>query len=89
MMHAVQNIHGRMMTREREDTDGHACMYVCMCVCYVYGHEQGIFAPLVRVVRSVMGVKAFNKLRGKGIQLHSQVITEFCKTIGAPPKVCV
>ena len=50
-------------------------------------YEQGIFAPVVRVVRSVMGVKAFNKLRGKGIQLHSQVITEFCKTIGAPPKV--
>ena len=87
MMHAVQNIHGRMMTRAREKTL--TDMHACMCVCYVYGHEQGIFAPLVRVVRSVMGVKAFNKLRGKGIQLHSQVITEFCKTIGAPPKVCV
>ena len=47
---------------------------------------QGIFAPLVRLTRNVMGVKPFNKLRGKGIQLHSQVITEFCKTIGAPPK---
>ena len=47
---------------------------------------QGIFAPLVRLTRNVVGVKPFNKLRGKGIQLHSQVITEFCKTIGAPPK---
>merc|ERR1712023_506102 len=50
-------------------------------------NTTGIFAPVVRVVRSVMGVKSFNKLRGKGIQLHSQVITEFCKTIGAPAKV--
>lgn len=49
-------------------------------------NTNGIFAPLVRVTRNVLGTKRFNKIRGKGIQLHSQVITEFCKTIGAPPK---
>ena len=33
-----------------------------------------------------MGAKEFNKLRGKGISIHSQVITEFCKQIGADNK---
>lgn len=32
----------------------------------------GPFAPLVRVVRDVLGQKEFNKLRGKAISLHSQ-----------------
>lgn len=32
----------------------------------------GPFAPLVVVVRSVVGEKDFNKLRGKAISLHSQ-----------------
>eukprot|EP00899_Mesostigma_viride_P019206 jgi/Mesvir1/27287/Mv07120-RA.1 len=48
--------------------------------------ENGIFSPLVRVVRDVMGKKEFNQFRGKAIALHSQVITEFCKDIGAGPK---
>ncbi|GAQ78850.1 protein proton gradient regulation 5 [Klebsormidium nitens] len=47
---------------------------------------KGIFAPIVKVTRNVVGVKEFNQLRGKGIALHSQVITEFCKTIGADAK---
>jgi len=47
-------------------------------------NTTGIFAPIVRVTRNIIGVKNFNKLRGNGIKLHSQVITEFCKTIGAP-----
>ncbi|KQJ94718.1 protein PROTON GRADIENT REGULATION 5, chloroplastic [Brachypodium distachyon] len=47
---------------------------------------KGIFAPLVVVVRNIVGRKRFNQLRGKAIALHSQVITEFCKTIGADPK---
>ncbi|KAG8087585.1 hypothetical protein GUJ93_ZPchr0010g8696 [Zizania palustris] len=47
---------------------------------------KGIFAPLVVVVRNVVGRKRFNQLRGKAIALHSQVITEFCKTIGADAK---
>ncbi|KAF0900835.1 hypothetical protein E2562_035471 [Oryza meyeriana var. granulata] len=47
---------------------------------------KGIFAPLVVVVRNIIGRKRFNQLRGKAIALHSQVITEFCKTIGADAK---
>lgn len=47
---------------------------------------KGIFAPLVVVTRNIIGKKRFNQLRGKAIALHSQVITEFCKTIGADAK---
>lgn len=32
----------------------------------------GPFAPLVVVVRNVVGDKEFNKIRGKAIALHSQ-----------------
>ncbi|KAH9316672.1 hypothetical protein KI387_025299, partial [Taxus chinensis] len=47
---------------------------------------KGIFAPVVVVVRNIVGKKTFNSLRGKSIALHSQVITEFCKSIGADAK---
>ncbi|CAM6045649.1 unnamed protein product [Sphagnum compactum] len=47
---------------------------------------KGVFAPVVVLTRSIVGTKRFNQLRGKGIALHSQVITEFCKTIGADAK---
>ncbi|KAI5649681.1 hypothetical protein M9H77_35686 [Catharanthus roseus] len=47
---------------------------------------KGIFAPLVIATRNIVGKKRFNQLRGKAIALHSQVITEFCKTIGADSK---
>ncbi|CAO2177430.1 unnamed protein product, partial [Urochloa humidicola] len=47
---------------------------------------KGVFAPLVVVARNIIGRKRFNQLRGKAIALHSQVITEFCKTIGADAK---
>ncbi|CAI5495681.1 unnamed protein product [Closterium sp. Naga37s-1] len=48
-------------------------------------HEgKGVFAPVVVVAKNVIGQKQFNQLRGKGIALHSQVITEFCKSVGAP-----
>ncbi|RCV32391.1 hypothetical protein SEVIR_6G259600v4 [Setaria viridis] len=47
---------------------------------------KGLFAPLVVVARNIIGRKRFNQLRGKAIALHSQVITEFCKTIGADAK---
>nr|GMD75449.1 protein PROTON GRADIENT REGULATION 5, chloroplastic [Ipomoea batatas]GMD77256.1 protein PROTON GRADIENT REGULATION 5, chloroplastic [Ipomoea batatas] len=47
---------------------------------------KGVFAPLVVVVRNIVGKKRFNQLRGKAIALHSQVITEFCKSIGADSK---
>ncbi|CAN6460384.1 unnamed protein product [Victoria cruziana] len=47
---------------------------------------KGLFAPLVVLTRNVIGKKRFNQLRGKAIALHSQVITEFCKSIGADGK---
>eukprot|EP01023_Acetabularia_acetabulum_P022973 TRINITY_DN2255_c0_g1_i1.p4 TRINITY_DN2255_c0_g1~~TRINITY_DN2255_c0_g1_i1.p4 ORF type:complete len:127 (-),score=10.59 TRINITY_DN2255_c0_g1_i1:285-665(-) len=47
---------------------------------------NGPFAPLVRVTRAAVGQKDFNKIRGKAISLHSQVIKEFCSQIGAGPK---
>lgn len=48
---------------------------------------KGLFAPLVVIARNLIGKKQFNQLRGKAIALHSQVITEFCKSIGADGKV--
>ncbi|XP_022722596.1 protein PROTON GRADIENT REGULATION 5, chloroplastic-like [Durio zibethinus] len=47
---------------------------------------KGLFAPIVVVTRQIIGKKRFNQLRGKAIALHSQVITEFCKSIGADAK---
>ncbi|KAL2530282.1 Protein PROTON GRADIENT REGULATION 5 [Forsythia ovata] len=47
---------------------------------------KGLFAPIVVVTRNIVGKKRFNQLRGKAIALHSQIITEFCKSIGADPK---
>ncbi|KAF5752413.1 hypothetical protein HS088_TW01G00322 [Tripterygium wilfordii] len=47
---------------------------------------KGLFAPIVVVTRDIVGKKRFNQLRGKAIALHSQVITEFCKSIGADAK---
>ncbi|KAJ4722777.1 Proton gradient regulation 5 [Melia azedarach] len=47
---------------------------------------KGLFAPLVVVTRNIIGKKRFNQIRGKAIALHSQVITEFCKSIGADAK---
>ena len=48
--------------------------------------EDGIFAPAVRIAIALVGLKDLNKIRGKAIALHSQVITSFCKQVGAPPK---
>ncbi|XP_043718538.1 protein PROTON GRADIENT REGULATION 5, chloroplastic-like [Telopea speciosissima] len=47
---------------------------------------KGLFAPAVVLTRNIIGKKRFNQLRGKAIALHSQVITEFCKSIGADAK---
>ncbi len=47
---------------------------------------KGLFAPVVVITRQIIGKKTFNQLRGKAIALHSQVITEFCKSIGADAK---
>lgn len=41
-----------------------------------------MFAPLVVLVRRTIGQGKFVKLRGKLIALHSQVITNFCESIG-------
>lgn len=46
----------------------------------------GPFAPLVVVTRNAVGEKDFNKLRGKAISLHSQVIKDFCKQLGVDNK---
>lgn len=43
--------------------------------------------PLVRLVRTAMGIKKFNSVRGKAIAIHSQVITDFCKYVGASQKI--
>ncbi|UPR03914.1 protein PROTON GRADIENT REGULATION 5 [Chloropicon primus] len=48
--------------------------------------EDGVFAPAVRIAIALVGLKDLNKLRGKAIALHSQVISSFCKQVGAPPK---
>lgn len=34
---------------------------------------KGLFAPVVVLVRNIIGRKRFNQLRGKSIALHSQV----------------
>ncbi|KAF5465867.1 hypothetical protein F2P56_015834 [Juglans regia] len=47
---------------------------------------KGLFAPIVVVTRNIIGKKRFNQIRGKAIAVHSQVITEFCKSIGADQK---
>ena len=41
-----------------------------------------MFAPLVLVVRNVMGDPDFLKLRGQAIALHSKVITNVCNRVG-------
>ena len=43
----------------------------------------GIFSPAVIVAKTIIGETKFNKIRGKAISLHSQVITEFCQNYGA------
>ena len=45
---------------------------------------NGPFTPLVIALRSVVGEKKFNQIRGKGITLHSQVCT-FCHACSSPP----
>ena len=46
----------------------------------------GLFAPVVVALRPLVGVKRFNKLRGKVISLHSQLIGDFCTEFGATAK---
>eukprot|EP00873_Tetraselmis_striata_P046443 jgi/Tetstr1/466707/TSEL_011180.t1 len=50
-------------------------------------NTNGIFAPIVRVARTVIGKKRFNSIRGQGIALHSQVIRSFIGRIGGDNKM--
>jgi len=43
----------------------------------------GIFSPAVYAPKIVLGKEKLNKLRGKGISLHSQAIGDFCQWVGA------
>ena len=43
----------------------------------------GVFSPAVYGAKVVLGTDKLNKLRGKGISLHSQYIGEFCEWVGA------
>eukprot|EP00571_Detonula_confervacea_P015705 CAMPEP_0172297350 /NCGR_PEP_ID=MMETSP1058-20130122/407_1 /TAXON_ID=83371 /ORGANISM="Detonula confervacea, Strain CCMP 353" /LENGTH=130 /DNA_ID=CAMNT_0013006493 /DNA_START=47 /DNA_END=439 /DNA_ORIENTATION=- len=43
----------------------------------------GIFSPAVYGARIALGNDKLNKIRGKGISLHSQTIGEFCTWAGA------
>eukprot|EP00752_Nemacystus_decipiens_P012236 g10845.t1 len=47
----------------------------------------GIFSPAVIAAKVALGETRLNKIRGKAIALHSQVITEYCRWVGAPQKV--
>jgi hypothetical protein len=41
-----------------------------------------MFAPIVVLVRSLVGDPGFIKLRGQAIALHSKTITNFCNRVG-------
>ena len=47
----------------------------------------GPFTPAVIATKLVIGEKNLNRVRGKGIALHSQAITAFCEFTGAGPKM--
>jgi hypothetical protein len=41
-----------------------------------------MFAPIVMIVRRLVGDPKFVKLRGQAIALHSKAITQFCNQVG-------
>lgn len=43
----------------------------------------GVFSPAVYIAKFGLGQAKLNKIRGKGISLHSQAIGEFCQWAGA------
>lgn len=45
-----------------------------------------MFAPMVLLVRNIMGTPKFNKLRGQAIALHAKTITNFCNRFGIDSK---
>ena len=48
------------------------------------GHKEGVFSPLVLATKSVIGIEKLNKLRGKVISIHSDVIGKFVETYETP-----
>ena len=47
---------------------------------------DGPFTPAVKLGKLVLGEQLLNKVRGKAITIHSQLITEFCNDYGVQPK---
>jgi hypothetical protein len=47
----------------------------------------GPFTPLVLFGKQLLGDKTFNKIRGKLISYHSQIIGYFCSYTGAPRRM--
>jgi len=43
----------------------------------------GVFSPAVYAAKIALGEAKLNKIRGKGISLHSQVIGDFTLWVGA------
>lgn len=41
-----------------------------------------MFAPIVVLVRQLLGKARFNQVRGQAIALHSKTITNFCNRVG-------
>lgn len=48
---------------------------------------EGPFTPIVLFSKDLIGEKRFNKIRGKLITYHSQVIGYFCSYTGTPRKM--
>ena len=46
--------------------------------------KEGVFSPVVKTVKAVMGDAELNKLRGKVIGMHSEVIGNFVNTADTP-----
>ena len=46
----------------------------------------GVFSPAVYAGKIIFGDKGLDQIRGKGISLHGQAITEFCLFVGATTK---
>jgi len=47
-------------------------------------HKEGIFSPIVKVAKDVVGEKEINSIRGKFITAHSNVIKDFVATHPSP-----
>lgn len=43
-------------------------------------HKDGIFSPVILAAKHILGDEELNKIRAKGISLHSEVISSFVDT---------